>query len=228
MHRTPPRTVHPAPGTCAPPWKPLRPISHPPYKKGVAGTPQAKGGRLGPDPCPLGLLHTTRASARVGACSEPVSVRRAPARPSVRAPTCPRPATGKDALCALGRSSPGAVRRHRRAAERAGPPRARGAAAPLRVLGRGERPGPRAPAARARAARTRGAHPGAAGRAGAASERVWSRLRGPGNGRPAPARPRQSGRGRPRDPPQPAGTCYPGGWPHSYRSPAGLGGCGRK
>lgn len=31
--------------------------SHPPYKKGAAGTRQTKGGRLGPDPCPLGLLH---------------------------------------------------------------------------------------------------------------------------------------------------------------------------
>ena len=85
--------------------------------------------------------------------------------------------TRKDALCADSRSSPDAVRRHRRAAERSGPPGASRDAA-LCFLGRGERAGTRPLAARPRAARTRGAHPWAAGRAGTASGRVWGRLQG--------------------------------------------------
>lgn len=195
MHRTPPRIVHPAPGTCAPPSKLLRP---PPRTRLIKRVPQehAKRRAGGLD---LILVLCTHASLRQGRRVFRTRVRREPARPSES--LRPRAqATGKDALCAHGRSSPGAVRCHRRAAERAGPPRAGRAAAPLRVLGRGERPGSRAPTARARAAGTRGAHPGAVGRAGAASERVRGRLQGAGNSRRAPARARKAGlpgRGRP-------------------------------
>lgn len=196
--------TRPAPGTpSAPPPKLPLPPPHRVYKRGRwAPWGKAKQGR--PE---IVIRSFAEPSASQGK-SPPRSARLHPLHLESPASRSPRTQVAREhALRSDGRRSPGAVRRHRRAAERPGSPRVARAAA-LRVLGGDERAGARAAAARPRAARTRGAHPRAAERAGAAPGRVRGGVPGIRGDRRDSERPREPNRQRrdgSRDPAQPAG-----------------------